>query len=101
MLNGKQNHQCQACGRPFVLDAADYVIAAEQRTLVARLLREKISLHAIYRAVSVSSRCLMKLIVTRFKALPDHLHVQPVGSSHDVIIGRLEVEANEMWSVVK
>jgi insertion element IS1 protein InsB len=97
---GKQNHQCKACGRQFVLDAADRVIAEEQRALVERLLCEKISLHGICRAVGVSIRWLMRFLVTCFAALPDHLHVQPVASPRDVLIGRLEVEADELWSFV-
>jgi insertion element IS1 protein InsB len=98
---GKQNHQCKACGRQFVLDAANHVITAEQRTLVERLLREKISLHGICRAVGVSIRWLMNFIVTCFATLPDHLHARPVASPGDVIIGRLEVEADERGSFVK
>jgi IS1 family transposase len=98
---GKQNHHCQACGRQFVVHAETRVIAGDQRTLVERLLLEKISLHGICRAVGVSIRWLMDFMVTRFKALPDHLHVQPVTSPRDVIIGPLEVEADEMWSFVK
>ena len=43
----------------------------------------------------------MRFLVTCFKALPDHLHVQPVAAPRDVILGRLEVEADEMWSFVK
>ncbi len=31
--NGKQNHQCQACGRQFVLDATNRVIDEEHRTV--------------------------------------------------------------------
>ena len=42
----------------------------------------------------------MRFLVTCFAALPDHLHVQPVASPRDVLIGRLEVEADEMWSFV-
>jgi hypothetical protein len=95
---GKQNHQCQACDRQLVVHAETRVIAGDQRTLVERLLLEKISLHGICRAVGVSIRWLMDFMVIRFKALPDHLHVQPVTSPRDVIIGRLEVEADEMWS---
>jgi insertion element IS1 protein InsB len=98
---GKQNHQCQVCGRQFVLHAGNRVINEAQRTLVARLLREKISLHGICRAVGVSIRWLMDFMVARFQALPDHLHVQPVASPCDVIMGRLEAEADEMWSFVK
>jgi insertion element IS1 protein InsB len=98
---GKQNHQCKSCGRQFVLHADNRVIAEGQRTLVERLLLEKISLHGICRAVSVSIRWLMDFMLTRFQALPDHLHVQPIVSARDVIMGRLEVEADEMWSFVK
>src|SRR5918992_503075 len=98
---GKQNHQCKSCGRQFVLHADNRVIAEGQRTLVERLLLEKISLHGICRAVGVSIRWLMDFMVTRFQALPDHLHVQPIVSPRDVLMGRLEVEADEMWSFVK
>jgi IS1 family transposase len=73
----------------------------EQRALVERLLREKISLHGMCRAAGVSLRWLMDFIVARFAALPDHLHVRPVAAPQDVLIGRLEVEADEMWSFVK
>src|SRR5215471_16043879 len=97
---GKQNYQCKVCGRQFVLDAANHVITVEQRTLVERLLCEKISLHGICRAVGVSIRWLMRFLATCFVALPDHLHVQPVAAPRDVILGRLEVEADEMWSFV-
>jgi IS1 family transposase/transposase-like protein len=98
---GKQNHQCQACGRQFVLHADNRVIHEAQRTLVERLLCEKISLHGICRAVGVSIRWLMDFMVARFQALPNHLHVQPIASPYAVIMGRLEAEADEMWSFVK
>ena len=101
MHTGQQNHQCKGCGRQCVLQADNRVIGEEQRTLVERLLREKISLHGICRAVGVSIRWLMGFMVARFAALPDHLHVLPVAAPREVIIGRLEVEADEMWSFVK
>jgi insertion element IS1 protein InsB len=43
----------------------------------------------------------MDFMVARFEALPAHLHVQPVASPRDVLIGRLEVESDEMCSFVK
>jgi insertion element IS1 protein InsB len=98
---GKQNHQCKACGRQFVLHADNRVVVEAQRTLVERLLREKISLHGICRAVGVSIRWLMDFMVARFEALPDHLHVQLIASPQDAIMGRLEVETDEMCSFVK
>src|SRR5262250_2025054 len=98
---GRQNHQCKACGRQFVCDATKGVITEEQRTLVERLLCEKISLYGICRAVGVSIRWLMGFIAARFAALPDHLHVWPVAAPREVLMGGLEVEADEMWSFVK
>ena len=70
---GKQNHQCKACGRQFVCDATEGVITEEQRSLVERLLCEKIALHGICRAVGVSIRWLMRFIVTCFAPLPVRL----------------------------
>jgi insertion element IS1 protein InsB len=99
--NGKQNHRCKTCGRQFVVNATNRVIDAEHRSLVERLLCEKISLHGICRALGVSIRWLMDFMVARFAAVPDHLHVQPVASSCDVILGCLEVEADELWSFVR
>jgi insertion element IS1 protein InsB len=40
-------------------------------------------------------------LVQCFEALPDHLHVQPVTCQHDVMLQRLEMEADEMSSFVK
>jgi hypothetical protein len=36
-----------------------------------------------------------------FEALPDHLHVQPVTCTQNVLIQRLEVDADEMASFVQ
>src|SRR6266850_1999000 len=99
--NGKQNHHCKTCGRQFVVDATNRGIVEEQRTLVERLLCEKISLHGICRAIGVSIRWLMDFIVARFAAVPDHLHVQLIAASREVLIGCLEVEADELWSFVQ
>jgi hypothetical protein len=97
---GQPNHQCKACGRQFVLHADNRVIEDEHRTLVERLLCEKISLHGICRAVGVSIRWLTGFMAARFAALPDHLPVRPVAAPRDAHIGRLEVEAGELWGCV-
>src|SRR5215510_14222436 len=44
---GKQNHRCKWCGRTFVLHPENHVITEKQRTLVERLLLERISLCGI------------------------------------------------------
>jgi len=98
---GKQNYRCKGCGRQFVLHAANRAIDKEQRSLVARFLLEKISLHGICRAVGVSIRWLIDFMVARFKAAPEHLHVHLPDRPGEVIIRRVEAEANEMHSFVK
>ena len=99
--NGKQNHQCKDCGRQFVQGFAQYRIADDTRALIERLLVERILLRGICRAVGVTLKWLLGFLVQCFAALPDHLHVQPVCCTHDVMIQRLEVEADEMASFVQ
>jgi insertion element IS1 protein InsB len=78
-----------------------YRIADETRALIERLLRERISLRGICRAVGVGLKWLLGFIVNCFKALPDHLHVQPITGNADIMIQRLEVEADDMSSFVQ
>jgi insertion element IS1 protein InsB len=99
--NGKQNHQCKTCPRQFVQCSEQYLISDETRALIERLLLERISLRGICRAVGVGLKWLLGFLVQCVEALPDHLHVQPVTRHGDVIIQRLEVEADEMASFVQ
>jgi insertion element IS1 protein InsB len=99
--NGKQNHQCQACPRQFVTEATERSITPGQRTLIERLLCERISLRVICRAVGVSLPWLLHFMVERFAACPEHLHAQlPKGPAY-VVIHQLEAEADEMWTFVQ
>jgi transposase-like protein len=70
--SGKQHHQCKACGRQCVASAAGCIIPDEQRTLIEHLLRERISLCGICRAVGVSLTWLLRFMVERFAACPEH-----------------------------
>ena len=99
--NGKQNHHCHDCGRQFVRCFAQYLIADDTRELIERLLLERISLHGICRAVGVGLKWLLGFLVHCVEALPDHLHVQPATCHGNVMIRRLEVEADEMSSFVQ
>jgi hypothetical protein len=65
------------------------------------LLVERISLRGICRAVGVTLKWLLGFLVQCFEALPAHLHVQPLTCKQNVMIQRLEVEADEMSSFVK
>src|SRR5262245_14503484 len=99
--NGKQNHHCHDCGRQFVQCCEQYLISDEKRDLIERLLLERISLRGICRAVGVTLKWLLGFLVQCFAALPDHLHVQPVSCRRDVLIQRLEVEADALASFVQ
>ena len=99
--NGKQNHQCKDCGRQFVDCFEQYLISDDTRALIERLLLERLSLRGICRAVGVGLKWLLGFIVNCFEALPDHLNVQPITGNADVMIQRLEVEADEMASFVQ
>ena len=98
--NGKQNHQCRDCGRQFVKCFEHYLISDATRALIERLLVERISLRGICRAVGVRLKWLLGFLLTGVEGLPDHLSVQPVMGHQDVMIQRLEVEADEMASFV-
>jgi transposase-like protein len=74
--HGKQNHQCKACEHQFVATAEGRFISDEQRTMIEHLLRERISLRGIRRAVGVSLTWLLHFMVERFATCPDDLHVR-------------------------
>ena len=97
---GKQNHRCKVCGRAFVLTPDNVVITEEQRALIERLLRERISLRGICRAVGVGLQWLLQFMVSQFQAAPEHLYVKPADSTPAVILQRLEAELDELWSFV-
>ena len=78
-----------------------YLISDDKRGLIERLLVERISLRGICRAVGVTLKWLLGFLVQCFAALPDHLHVRPVTCHGNVMIRRLEVEADEMSSFVQ
>jgi insertion element IS1 protein InsB len=99
--SGKQNYQCKACGRQFVVSTEERLIDSEQRTLIEHLLCERISLRGICRVVGVGLTWLLHFMVERFAACPDHLHAQLPVNPTDVVLRRLEAEADELWSFVQ
>ena len=80
--------------------ADDCLITDERRTRVEHLLRERISLRGICRAVGVSLTWLLHFMVECFTACPEDLHVQLPAQPTAVLLSRLEAEADEMWSFV-
>ena len=99
--HGKQNHLCKQCASQFSAGATNRLIAPERRADIANLLRERISLRGICRAVGVSLTWLLHFMVECFAACPDHLHVRLPANPNKVLMYKLEAEADEMWSFVQ
>ncbi len=95
---GKQNHQCKGCGRQFVSDARR--IDAATKALIKRLLRERLSLRGICRAVGVSLTWLLQFVAALYEQLPDDLHAGPPVPGRHIHLLRLEAEVDELWSFV-
>ena len=98
---GKQNHLCKTCERQFSAGAANRLIAAERRAEIANLLRERLSLRGICRAVGVSLTWLLHFMVECFASCHDHLHLRLPARPAKVWMYKLEAEADEMWSFVQ
>jgi len=71
---GKQNHRCKNCERQFSDSTENLPISPERRAVIENLLRERISLRGICRAVGVSLTWLLHFMVECFVACPAHLH---------------------------
>ena len=99
--HGKQNHLCKNCERQFSTGAENRLISAKRRADIENLLRERISLRGICRAMGISLTWLLHFMVERFAACPDHLNLRLPTSPDKVLIYKLEAEADEMWSFVQ
>lgn len=95
---GKQNYQCTACRRQFVQDSQH--ISDETRSLVKRLLLERLSLRAICRVTGISLTWLLAFITEVYDQLPDHLDVKPALPKRRLQMLRLKAEVDELWSFV-
>jgi len=65
------------------------------------LLRERISLRGMCRAVGGGLTWLLGFLVHCFEALPAHLPVEPIACTPDGIMQRLEVKADALGSFSK
>lgn len=96
--HGDQNHKCLICDRQFVLDPQNKIISDETKSLVRRLLLEKLSLRGICRAAQVSQPWLLNFIQQEYAQVPQSLNVRVPPESAGLILERLE--ADELWSFV-
>lgn len=77
--NGKQRYLCKTCGRQFVPNATKKVIGEETKTLIDRLLLERLSLAAIARVAQVSQTWLQAYVNRKYQELPKAVQVKKRG----------------------
>lgn len=92
--NGKQNHKCKACGRQFVEAPQQKRISEETKSLINKLLLEKIPLAGIARVYDVSESWLQEYVNRKYESIPRQVNVSSKKK------GRLSIQCDEMWSFV-
>jgi IS1 family transposase/transposase-like protein len=92
--NGKQNHKCKACGRQFVEAPQQKRISEETKSLIDKLLLEKIPLAGIARVYDVSESWLQEYVNRKYESIPRQVNVSSKKK------GRLSIQCDEMWSFV-
>ena len=68
--NGKQNHKCRDCGRQFVAHRVQKIISDHTKSLIDKLLLEKIPLAGIARVCDVSEPWLQQYVNDKFASIP-------------------------------
>lgn len=74
--NGKQNFKCRQCSRQFVQDPLNKIIDQATKTLIDKLLLEKIPLAGIARVVGVSEPWLQGYVNEKYQNVPRQVNVR-------------------------
>jgi len=74
--NGKQNYKCRNCGRQFVQDPQNKIIDSTTKTLIDKLLLERIPLAGIARVAGVSEPWLQHYVNEKYQAVPRQVNVR-------------------------
>ena len=74
--NGKQNFKCRECGRQFVQDPQNKIIDQATKTLIDKLLLEKIPLAGIARVTDVAEPWLQSYVNQKYQDVPRQVQVR-------------------------
>jgi len=72
----KQLYHCNSCDRYFVLDPIKQKISDEKKTLIEKLLLEKVPLAGIARVVEVSERWLQIYVNEKYESIDKKVTVK-------------------------
>jgi transposase-like protein len=83
---GKPRFRCQSCGRQFVENPTRQPIDEQTRSLIDKLLLERLALSAIARVAGVSERWLQMYLNQKYYQTPKQVEVtQKKGQVHDAV----------------
>ncbi len=74
---GKQNHFCHGCQRQFVAGGQQWFVSDADKSLINKLLLERISLAGICRVCDVSQTWLLAYVRELYAQLPPDLGATP------------------------
>ena len=74
--NGKQNYKCRDCGRQFVKNPKNKIIAQNTKDLIDKLLLEKIPLAGIARVSDVSETWLQNYVNDKYESVSKQVQVR-------------------------
>ena len=90
-----QMYRCKECNYQFVLNPQKSRIPNAKKTLIKKLLLERVSLAGIARVTGVSMTWLQQFVNEFYRQIPRTVDVSKKEK------GRLTVECDEMWSFVE
>jgi IS1 family transposase len=97
---GKQNHKCKCCNRQFV-HGSKHIKTDEQKALVKKALKERISLRGICRMFHVSLNWLQGFARQCWTELPKDLGLSPKAVEGIKSVQLFGIQLDEMWSFVQ
>lgn len=92
--HGNQNYKCRDCGRQFVENPKWRRIGEDTKSLIDRMLLEKMPLAGIARSLQVSESWLQQYVNAYYATVPQSVQVTPKPRR------RLTVQMDELWSFV-
>lgn len=100
--NEKQSYLCRKCGRSFIQGSAKWHVTESDRTLIDKLLLERISLNGICRVVGVSQTWLLDYLKDLYSSLPADLNADlSFGELEDWLSNRMDEEIGRLEVVKK
>lgn len=99
---GKQNYFCQDCQRQFVEGGQDWFVSQSDKSMINKLLLERISLASICRVCDVSQPWLLTYIKELYSNLPDDLNADlTLADLEGYLADRMDEEIGRIEAIKK